>query len=81
MKRRPLVSDQGPMDGKIHFMWKVRTMQQKAACPHLTSNLNNNLDYYQQNIDNIMEHTELTQQDQGEVFIQIKVQNVKQVPF
>lgn len=56
-------------------------MQQKAACPHLTSNLNNNLDYYQQNIDNIMEHTELTQQDQGEVFIQIKVQNVKQVPF
>lgn len=51
------------MDGKIHFMGKMRTMLQK--CPHLTSNLNNNLDYYQQNIANIMKHTELTQQDRG----------------
>lgn len=37
----------------------MRTMLQKAAC--LTSNLNNNPDYHQQNIDNLMKHTELTQ--------------------
>lgn len=56
---RPLVSDQGPTDGKVHLMGRMRTMLQKAAC--LTSNLNNNPDYHQQNIDNLMKHTELTQ--------------------